>query len=110
MAKGTRICKVCGKEYEYCKTWNSTDKFRYQDVACSPEHGAIYFARIAASRSSNKTASEPQEETKPVEIKEEPKKAEIVDNAAESSSSAEEELSEEFIANDTISEDEEAVG
>ena len=50
MAKGTRICKVCGKEYEYCKTWLSTDKFRYQDVACSPECGAIYFAKIAESR------------------------------------------------------------
>jgi len=50
MAKGTRICKVCGKEYEYCKTWLSTDKFRYQDVACSPQCGAKYFAEIEASR------------------------------------------------------------
>ena len=50
MAKGTRIGKVCGKEYEQCKTWLSTDKFRYQDVACSPQCGAKYFAEIEASR------------------------------------------------------------
>lgn len=54
MAKATRICKVCGKEYEYCKTWLSTNKFRYQDVACSPECGAKYFAKIEASRSEEK--------------------------------------------------------
>lgn len=56
MAKGTRICKVCGKEYEYCKTWLNKDKFRYQDVACSPECGAEYFALIEASRSGKKAA------------------------------------------------------
>ena len=50
MAKAMRICRVCGKEYEYCKTWLNTDKFRWQDVACSPECGATYFARIEASR------------------------------------------------------------
>lgn len=55
MAKATRICKVCGKEYDYCKTWLSTNKFRYQDVACSPECGAKYFALIEASRSGKKT-------------------------------------------------------
>lgn len=54
MATSTRICKVCGKEYSYCKTWLGTNKFRYQDVACSPKCGAEYFAIIAASRSENK--------------------------------------------------------
>jgi hypothetical protein len=28
--------------------------FRWQDVACCPEHGAIYFAQVAEAR--NKTA------------------------------------------------------
>ena len=50
MAKGIRICKVCGKEYEYCKTFAPADKFRWQDVACSPECGAEYFARVDAAR------------------------------------------------------------
>lgn len=50
MPKGTRICRVCGKEYEYCKTFLTDNLFRYQDVACSPECGAVYFAEIEASR------------------------------------------------------------
>lgn len=52
MAKGKRICKVCGAEYEYCRTqYRNTDIFRWQDVACSQSHGSEYFAKILASRS-----------------------------------------------------------
>lgn len=66
MATGTRICKICGKEYTYCKTWVNADKFRYQDVACSPKCGAEYFAKIAASRSEQVAPQEEaQSETKP---------------------------------------------
>ena len=50
MAKGTRKCKVCGTEYEYCRTVRNGDAFRYQDVACCPEHGSIYLARVLESR------------------------------------------------------------
>ena len=50
MSKGKRICKVCGKEYDYCKTWLSQDKFRWQDVACSPECAQIYFVNVAKAR------------------------------------------------------------
>ena len=50
MATGTRKCKVCGKVYKYCKNYHDTGVFRYKDVACSPECGAIYFERIQASR------------------------------------------------------------
>lgn len=50
MAKGTRVCKVCGATYEYCHTNRPTGLFRWQDVACCAEHGAQYFAEIAASR------------------------------------------------------------
>lgn len=53
MAKATKICKVCGAEYEYCHTVRQVPGvFRWQDVACCPEHGSIYLARIAESRSS----------------------------------------------------------
>lgn len=52
MAKGKRICKVCGAEYEYCRTrYRNTDIFRWQDVACCQSHGSEYFAKILASRS-----------------------------------------------------------
>lgn len=51
MATAKKKCKICGLEYDYCRT-NKRDvsQNRWQDVACSPEHAAVYFARIAASR------------------------------------------------------------
>lgn len=45
-----RNCKVCGKEYPYCKTVIKDDTFRWQDVACCPEHGSVYLAQILESR------------------------------------------------------------
>lgn len=50
MATGYKICKVCGEVYECCLTNRPGTIFRWQDVACSPEHGAIYFRAIAESR------------------------------------------------------------
>lgn len=51
MATATKICKVCGKEYEYCHTVRQVSGvFRYQDVACCPEHGSIYLEKVLASR------------------------------------------------------------
>lgn len=51
MAKGYKVCKVCGKTYEYCTTERRIDMFRWQDIACCPEHGAIYFEKVMAARS-----------------------------------------------------------
>lgn len=57
MATATRKCKVCGAEYEYCHTVRRVaGVFRWQDVACSPEHGSIYLDRIMASRSAKPTS------------------------------------------------------
>lgn len=54
MATATKICKVCGKEYEYCHTVRRVEGvFRWQDVACCPEHGSTYLAEVIASRTSN---------------------------------------------------------
>ena len=52
MAIGTKVCKVCGKEYEACRTLrpNLNNEFRWQDVACSPEHGAEYLRRVLVAR------------------------------------------------------------
>lgn len=52
MAKGIKICRVCGKEYESCRTLrpNLNNEFRWQEVACSPEHGAEYLRRVMAAR------------------------------------------------------------
>lgn len=55
MATATKICKVCGKEYPYCHSLRlNAGVFRWQDVACSPEHASIYFARIEESRKTAK--------------------------------------------------------
>ena len=50
MATATRICKICGTEYPYCKTEYVPGVFRYQDVACCPAHGAEYLAQVEAAR------------------------------------------------------------
>lgn len=50
MAKGFRVCKVCGKQYEYCKTEVPVGTNRWQDVACCIEHATEYFKEIAISR------------------------------------------------------------
>jgi len=59
MANSTRKCKVCGKEYPYCKTeLKDGNIFRWQDVACCQEHGAEYFALVAKARSAKATTCE----------------------------------------------------
>ncbi len=76
MSQGvTRICKVCGKEYPYCHTITN-DTFRWQDVACCPEHAAEYFERVAIARgekpaSVSKPLSLTKKEAKPI-VTEEP--------------------------------------
>lgn len=47
----TLICRVCGNEYEACRNAKRIDGvYRWQDVACSPEHGAVYLDLIIKSR------------------------------------------------------------
>lgn len=47
MANVKRTCRVCGKQYTFCRTLVPTDgTFRWQDVACSPECGAKYLEQI----------------------------------------------------------------
>lgn len=51
MASATKKCRVCGKEYEACRSANrAAGVFRWQEVACSPECGAIYLLQINESR------------------------------------------------------------
>lgn len=58
MAKAWRTCKICGKQYEYCHTGRPADLFRWQDVACCPEHGAEYFAKVIADREKSRKERE----------------------------------------------------
>lgn len=50
MAKAQKICRVCGKLYTACTTLNPSNKFRWQDVACSKKCGDEYLRRIRLSR------------------------------------------------------------
>lgn len=46
----TKKCRVCGKEYTPCHTHRTDISFRWQEVACSPECGTIYFTKVLESR------------------------------------------------------------
>lgn len=62
MATAMKKCKVCGCEYEYCHTVRRVaGVFRWQDVACSPEHGSVYLAKVEASRSGGRVAKNEDE-------------------------------------------------
>lgn len=50
MTGATRICKICGKEYPFCYTVRHDSAFRWQDVACCPEHGSAYLKKVLISR------------------------------------------------------------
>lgn len=51
MADATKVCKICGRTYPYCRSLKTADGvFRWQDVACCPEHGSEYLAAVLKSR------------------------------------------------------------
>ena len=53
MGKAKLTCRVCGKEYEPCRTAiKNPNVFHWQEVACSPECGAKYLQRVKDSRKS----------------------------------------------------------
>ena len=65
--KGVRKCKICGIEYPYCKTNRPIGISRWQDVCCSPEHAAMYFANIEKSRSQSADAEVEGKSSDPVD-------------------------------------------
>lgn len=72
MPKVKLKCKVCGKEYEACRTPNPTGMHRWRDVACSRECYMEWIRRIELSR-----ATTPEPVTEPVQPAAEP----VVDEA-----------------------------
>lgn len=51
MPVAKRTCRVCGKTYEACRTANrNAGVFHWQEIACSPECGAVYFQRVNEAR------------------------------------------------------------
>lgn len=54
---GILKCRICGKEYEACRSAKRVaGVFHWQDVACSPEHGATYLDLIRKSRATKHDA------------------------------------------------------
>lgn len=65
-----RYCKNCGKPYETCHTNKpKTDLFRWQDVACSPECGAAYFAAVLRARGEVPPVAEDKKQAKKTQSK-----------------------------------------
>ncbi len=60
MPKQTKVCRVCGKNYEACRSVKTgSGVFNWREVACSPECGEVYFRRIEEARNpASKTKTE----------------------------------------------------
>lgn len=68
MATAIKKCRVCGKPYEACHTMRHiAGVFRWQEVACSPECGSIYLAKIEESRRVETIEANKAEDIKAVE-------------------------------------------
>ena len=82
MVKQTRICKVCGVEYPYCSTVTN-DRFRWQDVACCPEHATEYFALVEKARAGEIAPAKNKVEAVAPVIEAEPEVEEVVEEKVE---------------------------
>ena len=66
-------CRVCGKDYDPCySTGLQNGIFRWREVSCSPECGAIYLRQIQESRGltieETKKPRSKSADLKPVEV------------------------------------------
>lgn len=60
MPAEVKKCRVCGKNYEACRTpGRAAGVFRWQEVACSPECGAEYLRLVTQARAAASSAPEP---------------------------------------------------
>lgn len=51
MPKQTKVCRVCGKTYESCRSIKTgSSAFNWREMCCSPECGQIYFQRVQEAR------------------------------------------------------------
>lgn len=51
MPKQTKVCRVCGKTYESCRSIkNGSGVFNWREMCCSPECGQTYFKRVQEAR------------------------------------------------------------
>lgn len=62
MPQVTKVCRVCGRQYKTCAMLYKSTVFRWQDVACCPEHGAEYLKAIQESRASGEAEASQEQE------------------------------------------------
>lgn len=62
MASRTKKCKICGKEYKYCKSEVPSGTYRWNDVACCKEHGEEYLRRVMSARTEDNEVQASQED------------------------------------------------
>ena len=69
MASVIKVCRICGKEYEACRSANrSAGVFRWQEVACSPECGTAYLDKINESRKLAETPKKSSRKKEPAQF------------------------------------------
>lgn len=62
-------CRVCDKDYEPCRNACVQDGvFRWREVACSPECGAIYLQMVMEARGLAPKKTSRSRRNKPVEV------------------------------------------
>lgn len=62
-------CRVCGKNYDPCHTPGlQIGVFRWREVSCSPECGAIYLRQIEESRNPSKKVDRPKEKSVSIDV------------------------------------------
>lgn len=51
MPKQKKVCRVCGKTYESCRSIKTgSGVFNWREICCSPECGQTYFQRVQEGR------------------------------------------------------------
>lgn len=69
MPVAKKICRVCGKEYEACRSAKrDSDVFHWQEVACSPECGTEYLRLVNEARNPVKKEQRQSHRTKQKEL------------------------------------------
>ena len=82
MPTAKKICRVCGKSYEACRTTTQkTGVFLWREVACSPDCGAVYLQRINEGRGIAQKPKPSGRRSMPIEIEVEP--TEVVSEPAD---------------------------
>lgn len=61
MPKATKLCRVCGKPYEACRSLKAAGPFNWKEVACSPECGEEYLRRVIEARTPKPPIPSPAE-------------------------------------------------